>query len=69
MERKPVTSSNLAEVGYDGGTLEVAFTNGSVYQYYGVPPQVYEGLMTAPSHGKYLDQFVKKPGYRFEKVA
>lgn len=54
MERIPVSSSNLASVGYQDGILEVAFKSGSVYQYTGVPESVYEALMSAPSHGKFL---------------
>ena len=42
MYRQPVSSSNLASVGYDASsmTLEVGFNNGSVYQYYNVPANV-----------------------------
>lgn len=48
MKRQSVSSSNLRSVGYDPETktLEVEFQNGSVYQYFNVPPQVYKGLMT-----------------------
>ena len=70
LPRVPVRSSNLASVGYDARsqTLEVAFRRGSVYQYYGVPARVYEGLMRAESHGRYLDQYVKKGGYRYREM-
>lgn len=68
MERDYVDSSNLAEVGYENGILEVVFKDGSVYQYNGVPQQVHEGLMAASSHGKYLDQFVKKAGYHYQRI-
>jgi len=70
MERRSVSSSNLASVGYDAQsqTLEVAFNRGGVYQYYSVPFQVYSGLMNASSHGEYFDRNVKKVGYRFKQV-
>lgn len=70
MERIPVQSSNLASVGYDPATatLEVEFLNGSVYQYFGVPESVYEGLLNAPSKGSYLDQHVKKAGYSYNRI-
>jgi len=70
MERKYVTSSNIASIGYDAEQmiLEVEFNYGSIYQYFDVPESVYEGLMTADSHGKYLDAYVKKAGYRYEKL-
>lgn len=70
MERVPVISSNLAEVGYDAGTrtLEVAFKHGGVYQYLGVPSEVHAGLMAAPSHGQFFDRFVKKAGYPYAPI-
>ncbi len=71
MKRVPVVSSNLAEVGYDpqARTLEIAFKNGGVYQYFNVPSAVHAGLMTADSLGHYFDANVKKAGYTFRKVA
>lgn len=70
MNRTPVSSSNLKSVGYDESskTLEVEFLNGTVYQYSGVPASVYQGLMSASSHGSYLDQYVKKGGYSYRQV-
>lgn len=70
MERKYVVSSNIASIGYDAEQmiLEVEFNYGSIYQYFDVPESVYEGLMTADSYGKYLDAYVKKAGYRYEKL-
>ncbi len=62
MERIPVQSSNLRSVGYDreSGTLEIEFKSGRVYQYSGVPEEVYEGLMSASSHGTYFDRYIRK---------
>ena len=70
MNRMLVSSSNLASVGYDPvtQTLEVEFLHGGVYQYSGVPPSVYDGLMEAESHGSYFDRHVKKAGYSYRKV-
>lgn len=61
MERKPVSSSNIASIGYDSTTavLEVEFLNGGVYQYYDVPEYVYHELMAAASHGSYLAANIK----------
>jgi hypothetical protein len=36
MERMPVDSEALRSVGYEGGTLEIEFSSGSVYQYFDV---------------------------------
>lgn len=59
--RTPVSSSNIASVGYDpdNEVLEVEFNGGRVYQYLGVPQSRYEGLMSAASHGTYLERHIK----------
>lgn len=69
MERKPVTSSNIASIGYDENTstLEIEFLNNTIYQYFDVPQQVYQGLMQADSHGQFLAQNIKGV-YRYSKV-
>lgn len=61
MERTPVTSSDLAEVGYDRDTmtLEVEFHNGAIYQYFDVPDAVYQELMGAASKGRFFNANVK----------
>jgi KTSC domain len=70
MNRIPVSSSNLASIGYDPvtQTLEVEFLHGGVYQYSDVSPSVYDGLMEAESHGSYFDRHVKKAGYSYRKI-
>jgi hypothetical protein len=69
MERKPVTSSNIASIGYDENTstLEIEFLNNSIYQYFDVPLHIYQGLMQADSHGQFLAQNIKGV-YRYSKV-
>jgi len=69
MERKPVTSSNIASIGYDESTstLEIEFLNNSIYQYFDVPKHIYQGLMQADSHGQFLAQNIKGV-YRYSKV-
>lgn len=61
MNRTSVTSSNISSIGYDSNTrtLEVQFNNRSIYQYYNVPQSIYNGLMSASSHGSYLHSHVK----------
>ncbi len=70
MQRTRVSSSNLESIGYDPDThvLEVAFLNGTVYQYSGVPAHVHSGLMVASSHGSYFDAYVRKAGYSYRRV-
>jgi hypothetical protein len=70
IERTPVRSSALRSVGYDkdSQTLEIEFTNGAVYRYSDVPPEVYRGLMAAESHGRYFNQHVRSAGYRYQRM-
>ncbi|HEX7238804.1 MAG TPA: KTSC domain-containing protein [Longimicrobiaceae bacterium] len=70
MNRTPVSSSDLASVGYDSQTrtLEAEFLSGSIYQYSDVPEHLYRGLMAASSHGSYFAAHVKKGGYAYRRV-
>jgi hypothetical protein len=69
VDRLPVSSSNLASVGYDevGQVLEVEFRHGGVYQYTGVSKSVFDELMAADSLGRYLATRIK-PRYPFRRV-
>jgi hypothetical protein len=60
VDRVAVSSHDIAIVGYDNrkALLEVAFRSGGVYQYANVPSEIYQSLMTAPSHGSYLRDHV-----------
>ena len=62
MRRQAVSSSIVSKVGYDEGsrTLEVLFTNGSTYQYFDVPSQIYAELMQTGSIGQYLNANIKE---------
>lgn len=64
--RIPVSSSCVAGVGYylEDQILEVEFSNGSVYHYYAVPREKFEGIISATSHGKYLDRNIART-YKF----
>ena len=61
------TSSTIAKVGYANSMLEVEFNTGKRYVYF-VGPEYYEGLINAPSKGKYLwDELRgKEPGLVFD---
>ena len=69
MNRIPVSSSNVYSIGYDPNTLtlEVEFTNGSIYQYFDVPEIEYNNLIGAESIGSYLYQNIKN-NYRYAKL-
>lgn len=69
LNRVYVTSSNIFSIGYDedSSTLEMEFSNNSVFQYFDVPVNIYESLMQADSHGLYFAQNIKG-FYRYSKV-
>lgn len=56
MQRESVSSSNIASVGYNPTEkiLEIEFNHGGIYQYFDVPQEVYDDLISASSHGKYF---------------
>jgi hypothetical protein len=64
----PVSSSNIAAVGYDEETnvLTVEFQSGASWNYTGVPISTYRALLTADSAGRYFAQNVRNafPGSR-----
>lgn len=69
MDRIPVQSSNVAEVGYDPTTMtmEVAFTNGTIYQYFDIPEALFQEMLHSESIGKFLNSQIKN-SYRYAKV-
>ena len=70
MEMITVDSSNLSAIGYDYelATLRVDFLKGRSYEYYGVPAELYEGLLSAGSKGQYLNLYIKKGGYNYSQI-
>lgn len=58
---QPVKSSNLDAVGYDNttSTLAVKFKNGSEYHYAGVPAELFEQLLAAPSVGSFYGSAIR----------
>ena len=61
VEMVPVSSSNVAAVGYDAefARLFVEFTNGATYRYDGVEWGEYDTLLKAESVGRYLNANIK----------
>ena len=57
MERKRVNSSKVRSIGYDEKSriLEVEMSNGQVFQYSGVYPEVYRRFMAAPNPSAFFD--------------
>ena len=64
-----VDSSNVEAIGYDNDAqeLHVQFVHGTEYIYYGVPREIFDQFMTAPSKGSFLNREIKNV-YQFSKV-
>jgi hypothetical protein len=69
MERVYLDSSELNWVHYNEHTLvlRAEFKKGDVYRYFGVPLHIYAGLISADSHGRYFNEYVRNAGYDYEK--
>lgn len=69
MIREAVASSTIISIGYDEPTetLEVEFLNGGIYQYYNVPPPIFEQFRLAPSKGQFLYAVIRN-AYPFSRV-
>jgi hypothetical protein len=61
MHRRTVHSSSLRSLGYDPQTrtLEIAFHNAGVYQYYGVPETVLKEMLAQESLGAYFNTEIR----------
>jgi len=70
MNRIPVNSSNIHSIGYDDRSLimEVEFTSGDVYRYFGIPEYLYRQFSNASSHGQFLNDNIRY-NYRYQKVS
>ena len=57
MERKRVNSSKIRAIGYDEKSmiLEIEMSNGQVWQYTRVYPEVYRRFMAAPNPTSFYD--------------
>lgn len=69
MERYSVASSNVRSIGYDSQTqtLEVEFIAGTIYQYYGVPENMYEQMLKEQSKGRFLHTYIRNQ-YPYSRV-
>lgn len=64
-----INSSNLKSATYETEvkTLSVTFKNGSIYEYYDVPWEIFTKLRMAESQGKFMNQHVNKT-FKYKKV-
>ena len=56
---KPVFSSHIASIGYGDGELHVTYKNGKTSIYSGVPTDVANGVLGAPSIGTAIHATVR----------
>ena len=64
-----VESTLVEQVGYDPATQTLTVklvTDGSVYEYFGVPQEVYDQFMAAESKGNFFAKNIKNV-YKFQK--
>ena len=70
MRRVQLVSSMIASAGYDAPArvLEIEFLSGAVYQYADVSVDLYEALLSAPSHGRLFQTRIRNafPCHRAE---
>lgn len=64
-----VDSTNLSAVGYDSENkiLTIEFNDGGLYEYYDVPQNIYDELMSASSKGSFFHRFIRD-AYRTVKI-
>jgi hypothetical protein len=62
MERKKVNSSRIRSVGYDerNHLLEVELSDGSIYQYSGVSPEVHRRFVSAPTIASFFQDKIEE---------
>ncbi|WP_205510693.1 KTSC domain-containing protein [Longitalea arenae] len=63
------SSATVAKIGYEhsNAALEVEFHNGTVYQYFDVPEQVWEAFKASASKGEFLNNTLKGQ-FRYSRV-
>jgi len=66
---RPANSSSIAAAGYDRDSqiLRVRFVGGATYDYRGVPADVFQGFLNAPSRGQFVNWRIK-PFYAYTRL-
>ena len=61
MDWRDVSSSMITRVGYDAAsmTLTVEFRNGAIYEYFEIPENIFDELVSSASAGQFLAQNIK----------
>ena len=69
MKMVPLESEALAAIGYDAAarTLRLRFEHGGLYDYFDVPPHVYQGLLTDEHPWTTWGEHIKS-SYRYARL-
>jgi len=67
VEMKSVTSSQIAQAGYENGVLAIKFKSGGEYTYTGVPEELFQKLLTAELVGSFFGKHIKGK-FEYKKV-
>ena len=64
-----IRSTNLKFASYNtlNKTLTITFNNGSIYEYYDVPWEIFTKFRMAESHGKHFNMNISK-NYKYKKL-
>ena len=65
-----VKSGTIAAIAYDDahGILQLEFHSRAIYRYVEVPAPVYEGLLAAPSKGRYFNRAIRG-SFRYSRAS
>jgi KTSC domain len=66
MDKQRTESSVIGAVGHSR-VLEIQFESGRVYQYFGVPENVFREMLNAESKGKYFNAHIRGK-YRYQEI-
>jgi hypothetical protein len=62
-----VKSSNVKKIGWEKEVLRIQFNNDSMYEYYKVPKEVYENLLTAQSKGSFVSRNIAR-NFEYKRI-
>lgn len=54
-----VSSSAIAAIGYEGGTLAVRFHNSGTYHHHGVPYELFVHFLHSGSKGAFYNHYIR----------
>lgn len=64
-----VQSTAIRAISYDESSqgMQVHFTNGNVYHYYNISPELHQAFLAAPSKGKFFGAVISKRPHSRQK--